>query len=185
MAINFSGDYSIKGSSATLYGQNGATSDSAPGTYNNIGFYSGSTEHIRFDDYGIVTNVWGSPGFMMRKTESGTTPNQNPIPMTVSYDVRGNVGTRGAQPCFTAPLTGMYRVSISQLSSHPAIISIIVNGGAAFNCNHMTGLGVSYIAMTSEIIYRLTAGDQVQAYSWNNGGVWGDGWGTLTCSFLG
>jgi hypothetical protein len=193
MAINFenSNRWIRAGSSNNFY-QNGATSRSAATSTQNLGFYNDTTEHIRFDDYGTVTNVFGSPAMVMRKTEGGATSDQNPIPMTLtngglpSYDVRNNQGTRSGRLCFTAPVTGAYRMSVSTLQGPNSVVSLLVNGGQWWNGTHVVGLGISYITQASEYIRTLDAGDQVQCYSWNGGNVWGDnGWTTLTVSFIG
>ena len=138
MAINFStSDRWIKGSSATNYYQNGATSINTSASTANIGFYDSTVsnvEHMRFDDYGIVTNVYGSPALVLRKTEAGNTGNQNPLPLTKTYgslptiDVRTNVGTRSSQLCFTAPITGTYRWSCSALMGGGAVVTGLLNG---------------------------------------------------------
>ena len=193
MGINFenSNRWIRAGSAANFY-QNGATSRSTSTTTQNIGFYNDTTEHIRFDDYGTVTNVFGSPAIVMRKTEGGSTGDQNPIPMTLtngglpSYDVRNNSGTRAGQRSFVAPVTGAYRMSISTLQGPNSVVSLIVNGSQWWNGTHVVGMGISYLTQASEYIRTLSAGDQVQAYSWNGGNVWGDnGWTTLTVSFIG
>lgn len=191
MAISFStSNRWIKGSSATNYLQNGATSRSTTSVQNNIGFYNDTTEHIRFDDAGIVSNIYGAPAIVLRKTEAGTTSNQNPIPLTLtngslpSYDVRNNVGTRTSQACFTAPVSGDYRISICALQLN-SVVGVLVNGARWYNGTHCVGLGLSYLTMAAEYIRTLSAGDQVQVESWNSGIVYGDsGWLTLTVHFL-
>jgi hypothetical protein len=193
MAINFenSNRWIRAGSSNNFY-QNGAVGRSTSSSTQNVGFYNDTTEHIRFDDAGIVTNVYGTPAIVLRKTQAGNTPNQNPIPLTLtagtlpSYDVRGNIGTRAGQSCFTAPTTGVYRMSISALQAPNAVVSLLINGTQIYNGTHLVGLGASYLTMASEYIFNLNAGDQVQCFSWNGGFVWGDnGWLTLTVSFVG
>ena len=195
MAINFStNDRWIKGSSATNYYQNAATSITTPLSTSNIGFYdstAGNVEHMRFDDYGIVTNVYGSPATVLRRTGAGNPGNQNPIPMVLTYgslptvDVRSNVGTRTSQPCFTVPITGTYRWSCSALMAPPAVVSGLLNGGQYYNGIHVVTVTISYITQSWELIVNLTAGDQLQVYSWNGGNVWGDnGWTTMTVSFI-
>jgi hypothetical protein len=47
-------------------------------------------------------------------------------------------------------------------------------------------MGVNYLTQAAEYIRGLNAGDQVQAFSWNGGNVWGDnGWTTLTVNYVG
>ena len=194
MAINFEGGNNrwIKAGSSNNFYQNGAVGRSVSSSVQNIGLYNDTTEHIRFDDAGIVTNVYGSPAIVLRKTEAGNTGNQNPMPLTITYgalptcDVRGNVGTRAGQLCFTAPISGAYRMSISALQAPPSVVTLLVNGVQWWNGTHVVGMGISYLTMASENIRNLIAGDQVQCYSWNGGNVWGDnGWTTLTVSFIG
>jgi len=192
MAINFStNDRWIRSSSATNFQQNGATSRTTPVTTQSVGFYNGTTEHIRFDDYGIVTNIFGAPGIVLRKTEGGATPNQNPVPTTLtngglpSYDVRGNIGSRGGQNSFLVPVTGHYRITHANLQSPNSVVSVLINGGQWYNGTHCVGLGLGYVTQACEYIRPLSAGDHVQIYSWNGGNVWGDnGWTTLTVTFL-
>lgn len=192
MGINFStSNRWIKSSSATWYQQNGGSGRSAASTQQNIGFYNDTTEHMRFDDYGTVTNVYGAPAMVMRKTEGGATPDQNPIPMTLTngglptINVRGNNSSRAGQLSFLAPVTGTYRISISTLQGPNSIVSLIVNGGQWWNGTHVVGMGISYLTQASEYLRDLSAGDHVQAYSWNGGNVWGDnGWTTLTVNFV-
>jgi len=193
MAINFSNSNRwIRAGSANNFYQNGATSRSTSTSTQNLGFYDGSTEHIRFDDYGIVTNVFGTPATVMRKTQAGSTSNQNPMPMTLTHgslptiDVRSNTGTRAGQLCFTAPVTGAYRMSVSTLQGPNSMVSLLVNGTQWWSGTHVVGLGLSYLTLASEYIRTLSAGDQVQCFSHNGGNVWGDnGWTTLTVSFIG
>jgi hypothetical protein len=193
MGINFenSNRWIRAGNAANFY-QNGGTGRSTSVTTENIGFYNDTTEHIRFDDYGTVTNVFGSPAIAMRKSEGGATGDQNPIPMTITsgslptVDVRSNSGTRAGQRSFVAPVTGAYRMSISTLQGPNSVVTLLVNGGGWWNGTHVVGMGISYLTQASEYIRTLDAGDQVQAYSWNGGSVWGDnGWTTLTVSFVG
>jgi hypothetical protein len=192
MAINFAtSDRWIKGSSATQYQQNGATSRSTSATYQNIGFYATNTEHIRFDDYGTVTNVYGSPGTTMRKTESGATGDQSRIPMTLtagslpSYDKRSNTTTKNSQLAFVAPVTGVYRFSLCALQGPNSVVSIKVNDTRWWNGTHCVALGLSYLTQSTEYMRNLTAGDYIQGESWNGGNVWGDnGWTTLTVNFV-
>ncbi len=192
MAINFStSDRWIKSSSNTWYQQNGGSGRSAASTQQNVGFYNGNTEHIRFDDYGTVTNVYGAPAMVMRKTQGGATSDQNPIPMTLtngglpSYDVRGNQSSRAGQLSFLAPVTGTYRISTACLQGPNSIVGLLINGGGWWNGTHTVAMGVSYLTQASEYLRDLNAGDHVQAYSWNGGNVWGDnGWTTLTVNFV-
>jgi hypothetical protein len=195
MAINFStSDRWIKGSSATNYYQNGTTSITTGASTSNIGFYdstASNVEHMRFDDYGIVTNVYGSPAIVLRKTEGGATGNQNPIPTTKTYgslptiDVRTNVGTRASQLCFTAPVTGTYRWSCCALMGGNAIVTGLLNGGSWYEGIHVVSSEISYLTQAWEMIINLSAGDQLQVYSRNGGNVWGDnGWTTMTASFI-
>lgn len=191
MAINFSNSNRwIRSSSATNYLQNGATSQSALSTQNNLGFYNDTTEHLRFDNAGIFTNAYGAPAIVLRKTEAGTTSNQNPIPLTKTagslptYDVRTNIGTRTSQASFLAPVAGSYKISICSLQLN-SVVGILINGTRWYNGNHIVGLGVSYATMACEYIRTLAAGDHVQVESWNSGIVYGDnGWLTLTVHFL-
>ncbi len=193
MAINFENSNRwIKAGSSNNFYQNGAVGRSTSSSVQNIGLYNDTVEHIRFDNYGIVTNAYGSPAIVLRKTEAGSTSNQNPMPLTITagslptYDVRGNVGTRAAQLCFTAPTTGAYRMSISSLQIPASVVSLLVNGVQWWNGTHVVTMGITYLTMSSEYIRTLTAGDQVQCFSWNSGGVYGDnGWTTLTVSFIG
>lgn len=192
MAINFStNDRWIRSGSATNYYQNGGTSQSTTATTQNISFWSSTDEHIRFDDYGIVSNVWGMPGIVMRKTQGGNTPDQNPIPTTItygslpSYDNRSNASTRGGQTSFLVPVTGHYRITISSLHGPNSVVTPLINGGQWYNGIHMVGLGLSYITQGCEWVRPLSAGDHVQFYSWNGGIVWGDnGWLTITVNFV-
>jgi hypothetical protein len=191
VAINFaSSDRWIRASSSTNYAQNGATSQSTAYGTSNIGFYNNTTEHLRFGDDGIFSNVYGGPAIVLRKTEAGTTSNQNPIPLSITYgslptyDVRNNVGTRSSQLCFTAPVSGAYRITICSLQLN-AVVNVLVNGARWYNGNHCVGLGLSYATQASEYIRTLTAGDQVSVESWNAGIVYGDnGWLTLTVHHL-
>jgi hypothetical protein len=193
MAINFENSNRwIRAGSASNFYQNGATGRSTSATTQNLGFYNDTTEHIRFDNYGIVTNVFGSPAINMRKSEGGAAGDQNPIPMTITsgslptVDVRNNSGTRAGQRAFNAPVTGAYRMSISTLQGPNSVVSLLVNGGQWWNGTHVVGMGISYLTQASEYIRTLNAGDQIQAFSWNGGNVWGDnGWTTLTVSFIG
>lgn len=193
MAINFENSNRwIRASSSNNFYQNGATGRSVAAATQNLGFYNNTTEHIRFDDYGTVTNVFGSPAINMRKSEAGATGDQNPIPMTITsgslptFDVRNNSGTRAGQRAFNAPVTGAYRMSIATLQGPNSVVSLLVNGAQWFNGTHVVGMGLSYLTQASEYIRTLNAGDQVQAFSWNGGNVWGDnGWTTLTVSFIG
>lgn len=194
MAINFENGNNVwirAGSSNNFY-QNAAIGRSTSSSAPNIGLYNNTTEHIRFDDSGIVTNVYGSPAIVLRKTQGGSTGDQNPMPLTITYgdlptyDVRGNVGTRAGQLCFTAPTTGAYRMSISALQLPTSVVSLLVNGVQWWNGQHVVALGITYLTLSSEYIRTLNAGDQVQCYSWAGGGVYGDnGWTTLTVSFIG
>jgi hypothetical protein len=191
MAINFSNSNRwIRGSSATNFVQNGATGQSTSSSQVNLGFYNDTTEHLRFDNAGIFTNVYGAPAIVLRKTEAGATSNQNPIPLTTTgaglpgYDVRTNLGTRTSQASFLAPVTGSYKISISSLQL-TSVVGILINGARWYNGNHIVGLGVSYATMACEYIRTLAAGDHVQVESWNGGIVYGDsGWLTLTVHFL-
>jgi hypothetical protein len=193
MAINFStSNRWIRSGSAVNHQQNGATGRSTTVTTQNIGFYNDTTEHIRFDDYGIVTNVYGSPATVLRKTQGGSLGDQNPMPMSLTngglptINVRNNVGTRAGQLAFIAPVSGTYRISISTLQGPNSVVSLLVNGTQWYNGSHIVGLGTSYLTQSAEYIRPLSAGDQVQAYSWNGGNVWGDnGWTTLTINYVG
>jgi hypothetical protein len=192
MGINFStSDRWIKGSSATQYQQNGATGRSTTSTQQNIGFYNGDTEHMRFDDYGTVTNVYGSPGTVMRKTEAGATPDQTRIPMTLTagslptYNKRSNTAQKNSLLAFVCPVSGVYRFSLCALQGPNSVVSIKINDVRWWNGSHCVGLGLSYITQATEYMRTLTAGDYIQGESWNGGNVWGDnGWTTLTVNFV-
>lgn len=193
MAISFeTSNRWIRAGSATWHQQNGASGRSVSSGMSNIGFYNDALEHIRFDDYGTVTNVFGSPATVLRKTQSGNTGNQNPIPMTLTagtlptINVRSNVGSRSGQNSFLCPLTGIYRISVSSLHAPNTVVQILINGGGFYNGIHVVGMGISYLTQAVELIRSLNAGDHVQLQSYNGAsGVWGDnGWLTLTVSFV-
>lgn len=193
MAISFeTSNRWIRASSATWHQQNGATSRSVSSSMSNIGFYNDTTEHLRFDDYGTVTNAFGSPAAVMRKTQAGNTGNQNPIPLTLtngglpSYDVRSNTAVRNGQLSFVCPVTGIYRISISALHAPNTVVQLIYNGGAWYNGIHCVGLGLAYLTQAAEYLRPLNAGDFIQGLSSNGTtGVWGDnGWLTITVNFV-
>lgn len=190
MAVLFStGQSLVASTSAVAYGRDFNFNTSLPDALDAViqtpclSLFNSGTELNRWTNNQISSNTRLPPSLFVSKAASNTNPNENPYPFDTVWRDTASAWNNTTKR-YTVPIAGWYRVSVTSLMIPNAVLSPLVNGSQIFNGIHTT-MNVSYMSYAFEYTRNCIAGDYIQCYSWNGGGVYGSQWTYMSVDYMG
>lgn len=140
---------------------------------------------MRFDSAGRVI-MPNQPMFTVYNPTQSSSTTAGVFPFTnAALNVGSHFNTSTYK--FTAPVTGNYKFTLSNLLKSGAHMTIRKNGGYVINAGGTSGIhqtGTTYIVCCKEVIIPLVAGDYVSAYQENTNEAYYD-WAIFTGQLVG